>query len=173
MENTVETGAELEPKKNSLRSGKNSLCLNENRLCTNENSTVYWEGCEIYKAPSNNHELGFLSPEDELSGYSAAVVAINGGRRAAATIHKLMYGLPVNDIKRPVTRRSILQGVTCVENVQIMPRNIMPVNDQSTVNTVNTGAKLKEFYKGYTPEMAQDEAERCLKCGLICYEKTQ
>ncbi|SLM29029.1 FAD-dependent oxidoreductase (4Fe-4S ferredoxin cluster binding protein) [Desulfamplus magnetovallimortis] len=132
---------------------------------------IFWEGYEIYKAPSNKAELGFLSPEDELSGYSAAVVAINGGRRAAATIHKLMYGLPVNDVKRPVTKRSILQGVTSVENVQIMPRNFMPLNESGALKAGKNG-KVAELYNGYTPEKAQNEAERCLKCGLLCYERT-
>ncbi len=150
-------------------------------------SSIAWEGVEIYKVPSNNNELGFLSPEDELSGYSAAVVAINGGRRAAATIHKLMYGLPVNDVKKPVTKRSILQEVTCVQNVRIMPRNIMPIYDNNSSisireeelsedsNTSNHNIftrRGKETFSGYTSEMAKNEAERCLRCGLICYERT-
>ncbi|MBF0228408.1 MAG: RnfABCDGE type electron transport complex subunit B [Desulfamplus sp.] len=138
--------------------------------------TLYWEGFEIYKTPSNNNELGFLSPEDELSGYSAAVAAINGGRRAAATIHKLMYGLPLSDVNKPVTKRSILQGVACVENVQIMPRNIMPLYDKTEHDSESTAyngvRRGKEIFSGYTPEMAKNEAERCLKCGLLCYERT-
>ncbi|MBF0413124.1 MAG: RnfABCDGE type electron transport complex subunit B [Desulfamplus sp.] len=151
-------------------------------------SSLKWEGVEIYKVPSNNNELGFISPEDELSGYSAAVVAINGGRRAAATIHKLMYGLPINDVKKPVSKRSILQGVTCVENVQIMPRNILPLYDKNSSIKIATSSEEsdsnnsevanlftrrgKEIFSGYTAEMAKNEAERCLKCGLLCYEKT-
>ncbi|MBF0257629.1 MAG: FAD-dependent oxidoreductase [Desulfamplus sp.] len=134
----------------------------------NKNLPLEWEGVEIYKEPFNKNELGFLSPEDELSGYSAAVVAINGGRRAAATIHKLMYGLPVNDIKKPVTKRSILQGVTCVDNVQIMPKNIMPKYDKKG----GESGRGSEIFKGYSSEVAKNEAERCLKCGLICYERT-
>ena len=129
---------------------------------------VKWQGVEIFKEPANNNELGMLSPADELSGYSAAVVAINGGRRAAATIHSVMYGIPVlSGPYKPVTKRSILQGITKVEGVQILPRNIMPVNDAAT-RAVKT-----ELAAGYTPETAKAEAERCLKCGLLCYERTQ
>lgn len=142
--------------------------LEEESAPENQSSSIQWEGVEIYKTPFDKKELGFLSPEDELSGYSAAVVAINGGRRAAATIHKLIYGLPVNDIKKPVTKRSILQGVTCINNVQIMPRNIMPVYDHNSNEPERRG---NEIFKGYSPEMAKNEAERCLKCGLLCYEK--
>lgn len=140
----------------------------DDQSSADQSGALQWEGVEIYKVPSNRKELGFLSPEDELSGYSAAVVAINGGRRAAATIHKLMYGLPLNDVVRPVTKRSILQGVTSVNNVQIMPRNLMPMYDKK----VGESGRGKEIFKGYTPEMAKNEAERCLKCGLLCYEKS-
>ncbi len=129
---------------------------------------VQWQGVEKYKEPADNQELGLLSDADELSGYSAAVAAINAGRRAAASLHSVMYGIPVLDGKyNPVTRRSLLQGITRVEGVQIMPRNIMPVNDAAT-RAVKT-----ELAAGYTPEMALAEAQRCLKCGLLCYERTQ
>ena len=29
-----------------------------------------------------------------------------------------------------------------------------------------------EVPTGYTPEMAKEEAARCLQCGLICYNRT-
>ncbi len=155
----------------------------EDNAAPNNDESLYWEGVEIYKVPSNKNELGFLSPEDELSGYSAAVVAINGGRRAAATINKLLYGLPINDVTKPVTKRSILQGVTCVENVQIMPRNILPMydNNSSIKGGINVdeqttpliwSRKGKEIFSSYTAEMAKNESERCLQCGLLCYERT-
>ncbi|MBF0389178.1 MAG: FAD-dependent oxidoreductase, partial [Desulfamplus sp.] len=142
-----------------------------------KNQPLYWEGVETYKTPSNNKELGFLSPEDELSGYSAAVIAINGGRRAAATIHKLMYGLPINDVQKPVAKRSILQGVSCVENVQITSRNILPTYSAlQSDGSLNSGVSIRrgnEIFGGYTSEVAKHEAERCLKCGLICYERAE
>ncbi|GAB6143686.1 RnfABCDGE type electron transport complex subunit B [Desulfocicer niacini] len=129
---------------------------------------VQWQGVEKYKEPADNQELGLLSDADELSGYSAAVVAINAGRRAAASLQSVMYGIPVlNGKYNPVTRKSLLQGITRVEGVQIMPRNIMPVND------AETRAVKTELAAGYTPEMALAEAQRCLKCGLLCYERTQ
>jgi len=28
-----------------------------------------------------------------------------------------------------------------------------------------------ELEKGFTQEMAKKEADRCLQCGLVCYEK--
>jgi len=29
-----------------------------------------------------------------------------------------------------------------------------------------------EIERGFSPEMAREEASRCLQCGLICYEHT-
>lgn len=129
---------------------------------------VQWQGVEIYKPPADRNELGFLSVEDELSGYSAAVKAINGGRRAAATIHQIMYGINAmdDDWANPVTRQSVLQGITQVEGVQIMPRMIMPLSDKRTGGT-------KELYNGYSPETALEESNRCLQCGLLCYQRTE
>jgi len=34
-------------------------------------------------------------------------------------------------------------------------------------------ALIAELEMGYTPEAAVGEAERCLQCGLICYQQTQ
>ena len=131
----------------------------------NESLPVQWEGVEIYKPPADRKELGFLSCEDELSGYGAAVKAINGGRRAAATIHQTMNGVSITDWAKPITKQSVLQGVTHVEGVQIMPRTIMPLNDPKSGKT--------ELYKGYSPDMALNEANRCLQCGLLCYQRTE
>ena len=35
--------------------------------------------------------------------------------------------------------------------------------------TTSQIAKNEELEKGFTPEMAKTEADRCLQCGLICY----
>ncbi|MCK5696193.1 MAG: RnfABCDGE type electron transport complex subunit B, partial [Desulfobacula sp.] len=53
---------------------------------------LIWEGVELQKQPDANRELGLLSNQDVISEYSSAVAAINGGRKAAAAIHNLMYG---------------------------------------------------------------------------------
>ena len=122
-----------------------------------------WRGLRFIKRPENRREQGFLSKGDVISGYSAAVAAINGGRKAAASIHSLLYGHLPEYPSNPITRQSILQGVNHLEGVQISPRNIMPVADIS-----NRGNE--ELFKGFSDETAVKEAERCLRCGLICYD---
>ena len=138
---------------------------NENTDASSE--TLRWEGIEIYKEPENRREHGFLSKGDAISGYSAAVAAINGGRKAAASIHHLLlHGRPLEYPRNLITKQSILQGVNHLEGVQISPRNIMPAVDIS-----NRGNE--ELFKGFSDETALKEAERCLRCGLICYERSK
>lgn len=125
-----------------------------------------WEGVEIYKEPLNRREQGLLSQGDTLTGYSAAVSAINAGRKASASIHKLMYGIPLVTSTNLITRQSILQGVNHLEGVQISARNIMPAADVRSRGT-------QELFTGFSEEAAINEAERCLRCGLVCYERSK
>ncbi|MFO7752335.1 MAG: electron transporter RnfB, partial [Desulfobacteraceae bacterium] len=76
----------------------------------------------------------------------------------------LMYGLPVTAPERPVTKQSLLQNVDELDKVKKVPRTIMP--------TLKKVDENKEYYRGYSEEAAIKEAERCLRCGLICYERT-
>ena len=50
----------------------------------------HWHGKALRcrKTPDSNKELGLLSSQDVISEYASAVAAINGGRRAAATVHR-------------------------------------------------------------------------------------
>jgi NADPH-dependent glutamate synthase beta subunit-like oxidoreductase len=125
-----------------------------------------WEAIEIYKEPANRREQGLLSRGDTLTGYSAAVSAINGGRKAAASIHNILYGIQGKYPSNLITRQSVLQGVNHLEGVQISPRNIMPA-----ASLRNRGTE--ELFKGFSREAAKNEAERCLRCGLICYERAK
>ena len=61
---------------------------------------------------------------------------------------------------------TVIQDVDRVENVKPRPRNIMPLAD------VKELAKTGELEKGFTEKMAHSEANRCLQCGLICYERS-
>ncbi len=134
-------------------------------ICEKEALPLKWEGVEVYKKPMSRMEIGLLSREDPTSGYSAAVKAINGGRKAAASIHNLMYRLPLGPDTRPITSQSIIQDVVSLEGVDVVPRNIMPVSTRCSGSDQGTAL-------GFTEEMATNEAGRCLQCGLICYERT-
>ena len=99
---------------------------------------------------------------DALVDYSAAIKAIGAGRRAAASIHQIMHGLPPSLTENVITPKSVYQ----VANVQSSQRQIMPICSGKEL------AVYGEIESGFSAEMAQKEASRCLQCGLICYEHT-
>lgn len=123
-----------------------------------------WEGVELQKKPDLTNPLGLLSSQDVISEYSSAVAAINGGRRAATLIHHLMYGIEFQNPDKMITPKSVVQDVQTLTRVTPSPRNILEI------------AKSREdrkdrFSTGFSAETANEEANRCLRCGLVCYEK--
>ncbi|WP_299980116.1 RnfABCDGE type electron transport complex subunit B [Desulfobacula sp.] len=133
---------------------------------TANNGPLVWEGVELQKKPDANRELGLLSNQDVISEYSSAVAAINGGRKAAAAIHNLMYGIEFQESSKFITEQSVLQDVALLNNVDIVPKNIMELSK------IEKGSTDK-FSTGFSIEEAQAEANRCLRCGLVCYEKSK
>ena len=127
---------------------------------------VRWTAVAPYKKPADKDEIGLFSPGDALTDYSAAIRAIGAGRRAAASIHQLIYGISLSYPERVLTEDAYIQDVDRVEEVKTQPRQIMP--------TCSPGEQsaCREIEKGYSAEQARAEAGRCLQCGLICYEHT-
>ena len=100
-----------------------------------------------------------------MTDMSAAIRAIAAGRRGAASIHQLMYGFDIALPDQAVTPDSNIQNVDRVDHVPASTSQIMPVR-----SAVDSTAD-KEFELGFTEEMARTEAERCLQCGRICYQR--
>ncbi len=130
------------------------------------NGPLAWEGVELQKKPDANRELGLLSNQDVISEYPSVVTSINGGRKAAAAIHNLMYGIEFQESSKFITEQSVLQDVAVLNNVDIVPKNIMKLSK------IKKGSADK-FSTGFSIEEAQAEADRCLRCGLVCYEKSK
>jgi NADPH-dependent glutamate synthase beta subunit-like oxidoreductase len=126
-----------------------------------------WEGIQPYKQCAFKDERGFFAEGDVLADYSAAIKAIGAGRRAAASIHQVMHGLSPNLAEHVITPKSVLQNVYHVEKVQASQRQIMPICSGKELTICG------EIERGFSAEMAQQEAARCLQCGLICYEHTE
>ncbi|MCP3926126.1 MAG: RnfABCDGE type electron transport complex subunit B [Desulfobacterales bacterium] len=122
-----------------------------------------WTGSEVFKISEN---AGLLSKEDSLSDFSAAIKAIAEGRRGAAVIHQNMYDIEFFKNDLALTKNPDVQDVKELESVHPLPRQIMPLR-------VVTEDSVKEIEKGFTKEMATIEANRCLRCGLICYKKNK
>jgi uncharacterized paraquat-inducible protein A len=108
-----------------------------------------------------------MAQGDVLTDFSAAIKAIAAGRRAAASMHRALYDIPMDLPEHVVTPNTMVQNVDHVVNVATRLRQIMPLTDS------NQTAQGKELERGFDMTMAQAEAERCLRCGLICYRRDQ
>ncbi|WP_022664430.1 RnfABCDGE type electron transport complex subunit B [Desulfospira joergensenii] len=126
---------------------------------------LVWEGVELPKKPDSNRESGLLSSQDVISEYSSAVTAINGGRKAAAAMHHLVYGIEFQDRSDMVTEKTILQDVRFLNHVEASPKNLL-------VPAENREETKDDFSTGFSTDQAHEEANRCLRCGLVCYEKS-
>ncbi|NNF98914.1 MAG: RnfABCDGE type electron transport complex subunit B [Desulfobacteraceae bacterium] len=127
---------------------------------------MQWEAFLPYKAPAHATETGIFADGDVLTDYSGAIVAIAAGRRAAASIHKSIYDINLDLPDTLLTPTSVVQDVDAVADVSPSSRNIMPLADTAPL------LKEEELEKGFSEETARIEAKRCLKCGLICYQRT-
>jgi NADPH-dependent glutamate synthase beta subunit-like oxidoreductase/NAD-dependent dihydropyrimidine dehydrogenase PreA subunit len=123
-----------------------------------------WEAVPPYKQPAFKDEVGIFAQGDVLADYSAAIKAIGAGRRAAASIHQVMYGIEPTLTETVITPQSSIQNVDHVENVNASQRQIMPICSGPAL------VECGEIERGLSEEIAQVEAARCLQCGLICYE---
>ena len=127
---------------------------------------VIWEGVGPYKKPACVNEIGLHSEGDVLTDFEAAIKAIAGGRRAAVSLHQIMYGIDLHLPENVISQNTVVQNVDHLEGVTASPRRIMPLCEESDLGACD------EIEKGFDEQTAKAEAKRCLKCGLICYQQT-
>ncbi len=128
---------------------------------------LQWKATAPYKQPVSKDEIGLFAEGDVLADYNAAIKAIGAGRRAAASLHQIIHGLEPALSGHVITTDADVQNVDHVENVAATRRQIMPICSGPEL------AVCGEIERGFTEEMARAEAERCLQCGLICYEHSE
>jgi heterodisulfide reductase subunit A-like polyferredoxin len=112
---------------------------------------------------------GVFAAGDVTTGTAFVVEAVASGHRAAESIHRYLRGeeleptlkpeLPVVDLSRAEIEERIARGEAKVTPRVPMPE--LPVQERI--------AGFAEVATGYTDELAQAEAARCLACG-ICSE---
>jgi heterodisulfide reductase subunit A-like polyferredoxin len=112
---------------------------------------------------------GVFAAGDATTGTAFVIEAVAAGHQAAESINRYLRGeelepalkpeLPVVDLSRAEIQERIERG-----EVQVKPRVAvpeLPVEDRV--------ANFSEVETGYTDELAQEEAARCLACG-VCSE---
>jgi NADPH-dependent glutamate synthase beta subunit-like oxidoreductase len=125
-----------------------------------------WEAIQPYRQPAFKNVVGLFAEGDVVADYSAAIKAIGAGRRAAASIHQIMWGIEPSLSDNVVTPQSAIQNVDSVEDIKARQRQIMPICSGRELMVCG------EIERGFSEDMAQAEAARCLQCGLICYERS-
>jgi formate dehydrogenase beta subunit len=61
-----------------------------------EDRPAAWTAVPPYKQPAYAGQTGVFATGDALTDFSGAIKAIGAGRRAAATVHKLIYDIPLD-----------------------------------------------------------------------------
>ncbi|MCP4593277.1 MAG: FAD-dependent oxidoreductase, partial [bacterium] len=112
---------------------------------------------------------GVFAAGDATTGTAFVIEAVSSGHQAAESIHRYLRGeelepelkpeLPVVDLSRTEIDERVQQG-----EAQVTPRVAVP-----ELAVEDRVANFAEVETGYTDELAQEEAARCLACG-ICSE---
>jgi len=126
-----------------------------------------WNSIEVVdEATGETNIEGVFAGGDAATGASILVEAIGAGRRAARSIHQYLSGEKVSVPENAITRKSVLPDVEELKEVKESERVHMP---ELTVD--ERKLSFKEVDLGLDEKMTKGEAERCLRCGLICYRK--
>lgn len=103
---------------------------------------------------------------DIWSGPALLIDAVGTGRRASRSIHRFLHGLdisfPKGTYKQPVKRKS--SGAVPVEGVAHKDRVAQP--ELPVEERIKT---FDEVDLVVTPELMKAEADRCMRCGTLCY----
>ncbi|MFH1468267.1 MAG: FAD-dependent oxidoreductase [Pseudomonadota bacterium] len=123
-----------------------------------------WGSVSVQDGTGATSVPGVFSGGDGARGAATAVEAIRDGRFAARSIHLLVTG---EEVAVPPTwhaRPPKLSGVDAGVEFSKAERVKMPELDiEQRANNFD------EVELGLTEQLAREEAERCLQCGLICY----
>ncbi|NVL92512.1 MAG: FAD-dependent oxidoreductase, partial [Desulfobacterales bacterium] len=126
-----------------------------------------WNTIEVDNEATGETNLeGVFAGGDAVTGASIAVEAIGAGRRAARAIDLYLRGEEVSVPEETITKESALVDVDELAGVPQSERVAMP-----ELEVEDRGLNFGEVELGLDDEAARNEAERCLRCGLICYRK--
>ncbi|SMC27338.1 electron transport complex, RnfABCDGE type, B subunit [Desulfacinum hydrothermale DSM 13146] len=129
--------------------------------------TDHWETVVPYAGPFAEEDVGIFRPGEATTDYKAVVEAIGAGRRGAASVHKRLMGEEVAAPPGMIRRSTRVLTVDTLEPLSPQPREKMPA-----LSPVEQMANPEaEVELGFSEEQVRREAQRCLRCGLICYRR--
>ena len=131
---------------------------------------IVWETIEAFRTFPGDKD-GICTPPEpgRISDSSAVVKSLLSGRRLTRAIHQHFSTDSVTPIQGLVCEADSILNVTEVHDVISSNRerpHIIDVEGNS-----KTAWIFPDEYPGLDEASSRKEAERCLKCGLICYRK--
>ncbi len=132
-----------------------------------------WRTAPLYRTfPAAQRDGLFSSPEaGRTSDASAVVRAILSGRRIVRGVHQHLTGLPITPVKHLALEADEILNVTEIAGVSPRPRQHPAAAPPEPSTSADWTAEGE--ITGLIETEARKEAERCLQCGLICYEKAE
>jgi hypothetical protein len=131
---------------------------------------IVWETIETFRTFPGDKDGIFTPPEPgRISDSSAVVKSLLSGRRLTRAIHQHFSTDSVIPIQGLACETDTILNVTEVHDVISSDRerpHIIDVEGNS-----KTAWIFPDEYPGLDEASSRKEAERCLKCGLICYRK--
>lgn len=127
-----------------------------------------WQTMVPYSDPSAEPR-GLFDAGEPVSDYRAAVEAVAGGRRAAASVHQHLTGqaiAPPEQMLSPASK--VLDVVSLNDLMEVPAAQAFPRFDLPAELPMQSGEPVE-----LSEEAAKQEAKRCLNCGLICYYRTK
>ena len=135
-----------------------------------EEGEISWETLETFRTFPGGKE-GICTPPEpgRISDSSAVVKSLLSGRRLTRAIHRHLTGGAIPPVQNLVCEAEAILDVSEIHDVAPSERerpDILDVTGDSKHAWI-----FPSEYPGLDETSAQREAERCLKCGLICYRK--
>jgi heterodisulfide reductase subunit A-like polyferredoxin len=111
---------------------------------------------------------GVFAGGDAISGTAFVIEAVAHGHRAAASIHRYLSGeeLPPLKPELPVVEMAPEEATARMQELKFSRQSRLGMR---ALPAAERRLSFEEVELGYTEEMAQEEAARCLQCG-ICSE---
>ncbi len=136
-----------------------------------ESEEIRWQTIETFRTFPTDGGCGILgSPEPgRISDSSAVVKSILSGRRLARALHQHFTDGIVVPVPKLACEASDILNITEIHGVSPSERQLPPVSDVE--GDSKTAWIFPQEFPGLDAREAAREADRCLQCGLICYEK--
>ncbi len=105
---------------------------------------------------------------DLWSGPALLVDAIGTGRRATRSIHRFLNG---QDLTLPKGTFKGAEKIALSNEIAVLGVERLPQVPQPELEVEDRITNFEEVDLVLTPELVQQEANRCMRCGTICYFK--